>query len=73
LIELLAREGVNTIDWCVDNLSIIYTLWYKKSTYRYTVSSRSTLHTCDVNMQWVKQSTQHQQRATFYRRVRVTG
>lgn len=70
MIELLAREGVNTIDWCVDNLSIIYTLWYKKV---HIPSSRSTLHTCDVNMQWVKQSTQHQQRATFYRRVRVTG
>ena len=68
MIELLAREGVNTIDWCVDNLSIIYTLWYKK-----VHIPSSTLHTCDVNMQWVKQSTQHQQRATFYHRVRVTG
>ena len=42
MIELLAREGVNTIDWCVDNLSIIYTLWYKKVTY--TVEQEHTAH-----------------------------
>ena len=32
MIELLAREGVNTIDWCVDNLSI-YIHSGIKSTY----------------------------------------
>ena len=68
MIELLAREGVNTIDWCVDNLSI-----YIHSGIKKVHIPSSTLHTCDVNMQWVKQSTQHQQRATFYHRVRVTG
>jgi len=34
LIELLAREGVNTTDWCVDNLSIYIHSGIKKYIYR---------------------------------------